>query len=320
LRTALLERTAIPVEKPGETLHPGVEPIFRKLGVRDSVLAANFVRHHGFWRVTNGEHAFMPYAPAGQKWFGFQAVRSRLEEILIRAALSSGVDLLTPFRANDAVVEHGRIAGIIAGNNIIPCRIVIDCTGATQWLRRRLELKNTFASKRLIARYAYSSQPALGDGVYPVFRWDENGWTWSAPVGQAQHAYVSLDLAGFRNYAACYEVPGTRGADVTWRLLHECAGQGYFIAGDAAAVLDPASSHGVLKAMMSGMLAAELAAKVIRKMMPARVSSDYFRAWTANWFWSDVAALRKLYGDAGLDPELPTPHPGAGTRELQPTQ
>ncbi|MBJ8205870.1 FAD-dependent oxidoreductase, partial [Bacillus cereus] len=46
------------------------------------------------------------------------------------------------------------------------------------------------------------------------------------------------------------------GADVTWRAISQPGGAGYFLVGDAAAVLDPASSHGVLKAIMSGMMAA----------------------------------------------------------------
>jgi flavin-dependent dehydrogenase len=49
-----------------------------------------------------------------------------------------------------------------------------------------------------------------------------------------------------------------RGADVTWRIISPAAGPGFFLVGDAVAVLDPASSHGVLKALMTGMMAAHL--------------------------------------------------------------
>ena len=41
----------------------------------------------------------------------------------------------------------------------------------------------------------------------------------------------------------------------TWRMAERMAGAGWFIVGDAAATLDPTSSHGVLKALLSGMTA-----------------------------------------------------------------
>ncbi|CAA9514798.1 MAG: hypothetical protein AVDCRST_MAG67-3023, partial [uncultured Solirubrobacteraceae bacterium] len=40
LRVALLERSRLPRERPGETLHPGVEAPLRELGVLERVLAA----------------------------------------------------------------------------------------------------------------------------------------------------------------------------------------------------------------------------------------------------------------------------------------
>ncbi|MBA4535538.1 hypothetical protein H1196_23700 [Brevibacillus halotolerans] len=53
------------------------------------------------------------------------------------------------------------------------------------------------------------------------------------------------------------------GADMTWRVITQLGGPGgYFLIGDAATVLDPASSHGVLKAVMSGMMAGNLIAQM----------------------------------------------------------
>ena len=46
---------------PGETLHPGIEPLFARLGLRDAVLAANFHRHHGVWIEWNHPRRFEAY-------------------------------------------------------------------------------------------------------------------------------------------------------------------------------------------------------------------------------------------------------------------
>jgi flavin-dependent dehydrogenase len=45
LRVVLLEREQFPRHRPGETLPPGVEPIFAQLGVAEAIAAAGFTRH-----------------------------------------------------------------------------------------------------------------------------------------------------------------------------------------------------------------------------------------------------------------------------------
>jgi len=49
LQVLLIERSPFPRHRPGETLHPGIEPLLVQLGVWDQVLAANFLRHAGHW-------------------------------------------------------------------------------------------------------------------------------------------------------------------------------------------------------------------------------------------------------------------------------
>src|SRR5215207_6489953 len=47
LRVVLLEREEFPRHRPGETLPPGVEPVFVQLGVNEAIAAAGFTRHPG---------------------------------------------------------------------------------------------------------------------------------------------------------------------------------------------------------------------------------------------------------------------------------
>ncbi len=44
LQVALLERDKFPRNRPGETLHPGVEPLLGQLGVLEEILNADFIR------------------------------------------------------------------------------------------------------------------------------------------------------------------------------------------------------------------------------------------------------------------------------------
>lgn len=65
--------------------------------------------------------------------------------------------------------------------------------------------------------------------------------------------------------------------------------------GDAAAVLDPAASHGVPKAVMSGMMAGHvIAACVSGEGTPAAATLAYARC-LAGQFEADVSALTGMY-------------------------
>jgi flavin-dependent dehydrogenase len=64
---------------------------------------------------------------------------------------------------------------------------------------------------------------------------------------------------------------------VTWRLANNAAGPGYFLASDAALVLDRTSSCGVLCALMSGKMAAHLSAQVCRDELGEGIRSDGLR-------------------------------------------
>jgi flavin-dependent dehydrogenase len=62
-------------------------------------------------------------------------------------------------------------------------------------------------------------------------------------------------------------------------MATETARPGWFMVGDSAATLDPTSSHGVLKALMSGMMAGHLIAGVLDGMAPAEEAAMAYHAW-----------------------------------------
>ena len=84
------------------------------------------------------------------------------------------------------------------------------------------------------------------------------------------------------------------GLDMTRRLHLSSAGPGYFLLGDAAALLDPASSNGVLRALMSGMLAADLAARVLSGCNE-RSSEEAYIHWIEALYNHQKNAFHDLY-------------------------
>ena len=78
------------------------------------------------------------------------------------------------------------------------------------------------------------------------------------------------------------------------------AGPGYFLAGDSAFVLDPASSHGVLKALLTGTTAAVCAADILHGTAPAAEICHAYDAWIAEMFEHDVRGLTEVYARMGI--------------------
>jgi flavin-dependent dehydrogenase len=68
------------------------------------------------------------------------------------------------------------------------------------------------------------------------------------------------------------------------------------LVGDAAAILDPASSHGVLKAIRSGMMVGYLIGQAIAQGRPELLVLKTYQDWLVHQFTQDLIQLRDLYG------------------------
>lgn len=147
--------------------------------------------------------------------------------------------------------------------------------------------------------------------VAPLLAADEGGWTWIAQVARSLYAWTRLPLHPGRtdSHRATHSLRGyeqrgpIRGADVSWRALAKPAGPGYVAVGDAAAVLDPSSSHGVLKALLSATAAADLAVRALRQPACESRAIDQYTASVGGLFEHDVRELRRLYARLPHPPE-----------------
>ena len=84
LKVVILDRQAFPRDRPGETLHPGVERPLSDLGVLAAVSRAGFPRHEGIWVRWDGPLRLVRYGrdEAGP-WLGLQAWRADFDAILL---------------------------------------------------------------------------------------------------------------------------------------------------------------------------------------------------------------------------------------------
>lgn len=302
----IVERERFPRYRPGETLHPGVEPLLKKLGVAPAIDAAGYLRHSGIWSAWGGPLHYVPYgADATGPWFGLQAIRSDFDQRLLASACERGAHLIAGKAAGVLVDAGGKLVGVTTAAGRIDASVVIDCSGASRFLARQLRIPLIRHSRPLIARFGYANGEF--NGASPSIRSDQCGWTWIAEVAPRRIQWTRVTEAGDRPGATwlpqCLhglDAEPSRGADVTWWIAKSMAGPGYYLAGDCAALVDPSSSHGVMRAIMSGMMAAHLAVgSLCRGADPGRCA-DTYQHWLAAWLHHDMVAMRNAYRVAGL--------------------
>lgn len=298
LRVGLLERSHFPRHRPGETLHPGIEPLLQQLGV-NALWAQTSLRHSGHWVHWDGPPRFhsFSYGP----WRGFQLSRALLDQQLLEQARMLDVQVFQPTRACQALLQHGRVAGVKTDHLHWKAHFVVDATGHHGWLQRQLQIPWLRFSPQLIARYGYCRCTRFQQKNLGLFA-HEHGWHWIARISDECLHWTQLQFVegtprlGRPQMLDQFTAIGTvRGADVSWRRCLNTAGPGYFLVGDAAATLDPCASHGVIKALVSGMQAASAIIDCLS--WPAGESTVHaaYQAWVQATFEREVMALRNFY-------------------------
>ena len=312
----LIDRTASPRERPGETLHPGAVPLLERLGIGDAITDGRFVRDPGVAIATEAGCRFEGYGTDdGGPWYGLQVPGATLDALLRRRASALGVDIHLGESALRPLVADHRVIGVRTDRACIRARLVVDGTGGRHWLARHLALPIHRLSPPLIAHYGYAHADDGAACPVPLFEVDAEGWTWSAQVTDRLLHWTRLNFhkgppaRQWRpdRWRRLPPAGPVRRANVTWRQSADVAGSGYFLCGDAATVMDPAASHGVLKALMSGMLAGHLAAAICRQPAYEAQARADFTAWINDRARADTDAMRELYADFRKPPQWLAP-------------
>ncbi len=303
LGVILCERERIFRERPGETLHPGAEPLVAQLGLADRLAPFVHARHPGIWVDWNGKRRFEAFgADARGPWSGFHVWRADFDDMLLARAKEVGVEVRRPCGVSGVIAAAGEMCGVETARGPVAARVIVDASGRARWLGRALDVASCVRSPRLVARYGYAEGFCPSRDDAPMIKGDASGWTWTARVRDGTYQWTRLSLRsrpdanwmpeefrGLRPRAA------SRGADVTWRIAERVARPGWFMVGDAAATLDPSSAHGVLKALMSGLAAGHLIAGALGGKLPPEAAALAYCQWLGGWFERDVAELVKFY-------------------------
>lgn len=310
LRVVVLERDTGLSSGPGETLHPGIEPLLSQFGIREEAERAATGRHGGII-FDDGQtiHAQSYGGPARTPWRGYHIPRQRLHELLLQRSCELGATVLFGHTARSVHrLPSGKLL-VETANTSHLCDWLFDGGGVSNWLSRIDRTGYRVESPQFIVCYGYKELDQERTPLpWPKLTLHPWGWEWRTELGNGWLAWAKL----FKSHDAMrqHKPPGSKSADGTWRVSFAPAQDGMFRIGDAAFRLDPSSGKGVLRAMMSALMAVHLVKSVEDGKIDCHAATEVYSAWITAWFDSDVQELRRLLHiwDAAEQHEIPQAH------------
>ena len=340
-RVALFDRARFPRHRVGSSLLPGSRAVLQQLGVLDAIDAAGFVRKGGItYRWRHDRPVFADEFP--HDTHAWQVRREEYDAILWARADEVGVEVregVRVAREDEALVVDGERHEV---------GIVVDATGRARWLSRQLGLEPRGYALGDVAFYRFYESITWDESLLGTparsrifFAACPSGWLWFVPLS-ATRASVGLVtrksalrdakpeelferelelLRPLLGSAEPVDVPCTERRDLhaveDWSYrLDTCAGDGWYLVGDAAAFVDPVLSSGVMLAHRTGLACANAIGSVWSGAPAASIHAAYSRfvgdqadgfARMAAWWYRhrDHAEAESWFGEAEA----------AGTRE-----
>lgn len=290
-RVLLAEQKTFPRAKLcGEFISPECALHFERLGVADQMFAARPARLSAtVFYSRRGKSVCVPSA-----WFGADGValglsRAEMDERLLRRASDAGACVLEDAQVVGLLGDSDRVCGVsvkLAGSaKRYHAPLTLDATGRSRALCRRLDLRRIGSKPRraLVAFKAHLENAAVADGKCEIYFYRggygglssiENGLSNLCFIASARDVRAcGADAERVMREVVCQNQRAARvlsnaRACTPWLAVslegfgrHSVAPvDGLLAIGDAASFIDPFTGSGMLMALESGELAAEIVA------------------------------------------------------------
>jgi len=324
----LLDRERFPRFRIGESLMPATYWTLKRLGVLEQMKASPFVRKHSVQFFSKSGRSSVPFyfseVEDHESSATWQVDRLHFDVMLLDNARSAGVEVLQRANVKDVLFDGARACGawVEFGDGQraeLESRVVVDASGQSGLLSRKLKLKNPDAKlwhASIYTRYSGARRDAgIDEGATLIMQTDAGkSWFWYIPLQDDQ---ASVGVVAPMDYLFKGRSGGAQG--IFDEELRRCppmqqrvegaeqsmgatpvrdfsyiskriAGDGWILAGDAFGFLDPIYSSGVFLALKSGEHAADAINEAFEKQdFSAGQLGRYGNAYVAG-----MEALRKL--------------------------
>jgi len=324
----VLEREKFPRYHIGESMLPFCYGPLQRLGLVEKLKQSHFVKKYSVQFVSTSGRASQPFyffnrydrETIAQTW---QILRSEFDQMLVEHARSKGAVILEETSVTTLLRDGERVTGVRARDSSGREReyrtpMTLDCSGkdAFSAVRNDWRVADPFLRKVAVWTYYQGAKRDAGidEGATTVAMVPEKGWFWYIPqhdnrvsVGVvADGKYLTRDgvkdLARIfqrevkqnpwvEEHLACGEQTGPYYITSEFSFHSRfCGSEGLLLVGDAFCFLDPVFSSGLMLALKSGVMAAD----VVHEALEANdLSPDRFTSYAAQ-LREGIENMRKL--------------------------
>jgi len=309
-RVLVLEREKFPRYHIGESLIPFTYQPLERLGLIPKMRASAFQKKYSVMFVQPDGRATQPFyfytrydkETVAQTW---QVLRSEFDLMLLDHAREHGAEVREEVRVTGLIHEAGRVVGVKAQGadgteTEHRAAMTLDASGKESFaaVRQGWRVKDPCLNKVAVWTYYQGSkrEPGIDEGQTTVAFVPEKGWFWHIPqhndmvsVGVVAEGKY-LTRGGVKEPRAIFEREVTENRWIAEHLstgrqvgshyltseythhARHCGSAGLLLIGDAFCFLDPVFSSGVMLALKSGVMAAEVVheALSVGDVSPAR--------------------------------------------------
>jgi flavin-dependent dehydrogenase len=327
-RVLLVERSHTVRFKIGESLMPATYETLDRLGVLPKLRTTPFPRKYSVQFYSKSGRPSAPFyfqeTDPHERSVTWQVLRSEFDALLLDNAREHGVEVRRGAAVKDVLFSGSQAVGAridfgAEGEREISCRVVVDASGQSMLLSKKLGLRRPDPELRKASLYTHFAgalrDPGIDEGATLVLHTeDASSWFWYIPLPDDR---VSVGVVGpvgslissragepqrifDEEVARCpalrqriahasqvFPVQVTR--DFSYRSSR-IAGDGWVLVGDAFGFLDPIYSSGVFLALKSGELAAD---SIVSGLQADDVSSARLGEHGPR-FLAGMEAMRKL--------------------------
>lgn len=311
--TLILERESFPRFRIGESLLPKTVELLKELDLEERMRQQpHWIKKGIAIGFGDGRRELTPIAfqdmMHATEYEAFNMRRSLFDEVLMHAAQERGAEVLHKNGVQSIEsIEAGNVRLRTDDGTDIRAHAVIDASGQASVVGRKLKTRQIMSAFRNVAYFEHFEnveRPSGKHANYAGVIMCREGWFWMIPLDEKTTsigAVLDEQIARQINVPAnqrlrwCIEncpvvaqaMEHARGPEtnqVTSDFSYTCspyAGSGYFLAGDAAAFVDPVWSTGATFGMLGGQHAAQLLCNVLDGKLSDQAAAKRHHAWVS---------------------------------------
>jgi flavin-dependent dehydrogenase len=302
VRVLLIEQKKFPRAKLcGEFISPECQKHFEYLGVADIMSASQPAAITETVFYSSGGHQIT----VPSSWFGGSAAlglsRAVMDNVLLRRAQNCGVTVLEGTTVTEPILHAAEVRGVRIKETEYLAPLTIDATGRARILTKKLYRSEPKSKPKLIAFKAHLRNTRVAPNACEIYFYPEGYGGLSTVEGEISNLCFIISAEQVKRYSSNPEVvmremvmknrraaytldqaePVSEWLSASWDRFgrqQPCPAKGLLTIGDSAAFIDPFTGSGMLMALESGQLVADV---IVRnkdnESLAAEYTAEYIR-------------------------------------------